>query len=159
MKPTTALVVLVIFVLFVIGACSGSDEPERAEERGSSQMSSPSGDASPSPDGCLEVDRAKVRLIAERETADGPMKLGRAVAVRSPDFEKVFFIAIEFELSGVPGPTQAVWASNTLSVSGDILAVDNVAQTLTDWIAAESTDAEISPADRSVDTALACLGA
>jgi hypothetical protein len=82
----------------------------------------------------------------------------QAAAVRSPDFEKVFFIAVRFTVTGVDDPVVGVWASNSLKPGGGlIMSVDNVAQEFSDWGAAEETDAAIDPADPATDAAAACV--
>lgn len=85
------------------------------------------------------------------------VKFVRAAAVKSPDFEKVYFIAVEFSAPGVDKQT-GVFASNALTDGGGMLmAVDGIAKQFTVWPDADKTQAAISSADPAVDAAKACL--
>lgn len=87
------------------------------------------------------------------------LAMTRAVAYRSPDYAKVWFVAGEFTATGVD-PQVGVWARNDLEVSGGItMAVDGMAQEFTVWPDADTTDAAISKADPSVAMAKECLAA
>ena len=63
---------------------------------------------------CLTVDEAMAEAILAGATASG-MTAVRAGAVRSPDFERVYFIALEFALAGSQNVV-GVWASNSLEL-------------------------------------------
>jgi hypothetical protein len=84
------------------------------------------------------------------------MKPVRAGAFRSPDFEKVYFVALEFSATGIDNQI-GVWATNSLTETAGFMSVDGIAQNFTDWAIAETTDAAISPVDPSVQKAIDCL--
>lgn len=146
--------------ILIIAACSsGGDtasesaaptDAQRAAEGSRTPTSTPE-----APDGCLEVAGSKLEGIATGgETAITPVA---GAAVKSPDFAKVYFIAMEFSAEGIPDQV-GVWASNSLDAgSGIIMAVDGFAQEFSDWPDADATDAQISKADPSVAAAKECL--
>jgi endonuclease YncB( thermonuclease family) len=106
---------------------------------------------------CLDVDQAMTDAIATG--LEGGLSLRGAQAVRSEDFEEVYFIAADIEEPGMDGADQiGVWASNALKAGeGLILAVNEVAQELTDWPDADSTDAEMTMADDGAEEARGCV--
>ena len=143
------LAVLAAPLLLAMAGCSGTESSDASD--------SPTN--SPSEVECLQVDEAMMEGVATGAIAGTGLDPVRAAAVRSPDFEKVFFIAMEFSATGIPDQV-GVWASNSLEPGGgSILAVNAVAQEFTDWPAADSTDAAIGLADPSVFTAISCLEA
>ena len=84
-------------------------------------------------------------------------KFVRASAVKSPDFAKIYFIAVEFSATGVDNQI-GVFVSNSLTDGGSrVMAVDGGATQFTVWPDADKTDAAISGADPSVAAAKACL--
>ena len=95
-------------------------------------------------------------IISGAEAGTGA-KFVKASAVKSPDFDKVYFIAVEFSATGVDNQI-GVFASNSLTDGGGVvMAVDEMAKQFTVWPDADKTDAAISGADPSVATAKACL--
>ena len=151
--------VLLAIALLLTG-CSGADDTTAtASEDETSTSSVPeNGDADEQASAdCEPVSKAMAKGIASgREDGTG-LKGGRAVAVKSPDFSKVYFIAMEFKAPCI-GTEAGVWASNSLKPGGGLtMAVDGMAQEFTVWPDADSTNANISKADASVDAALSCL--
>ena len=126
---------------------------------GPSADPAPSTTPTPTPDGCLSVPRSLLRAIASGAEDGVSFKITRGAAVRSPDFKRVFFVA--GQLAGAGGLDDAVvWVSNSLQPGGGtFMAVDGFAQQFTVWPDADTTDAQISGADPSVDAAKACLDA
>ncbi len=105
---------------------------------------------------CVDATNIAANGIMKGATGDG-MKFISAKAVKSPDFSKVYFIAMKFSATGIEDQV-GVWASNSLEPGGGlIIAVDGVAQQFSDWGPGSSTAAEISPTDPSVAVAKACL--
>lgn len=108
---------------------------------------------------CLSVDSDMgISIMSESESGTGA-KFVKASAVRSPNFKKVYFIAVEFSAPGVDNQV-GVFASNVLTTSegrSAPLAVDGTAQSFTTWPDADKTTSAISVADPSVDTAKACI--
>lgn len=108
-------------------------------------------------DNCLKVSAAMAEAIGSGEESGVGMKPGVIAAVKSPDFAKVYFIAMKFGASGIDDQV-GVWASNSVKPGGGILmSVDGFAQQFTVWPNADGTDAAISKADPSVAAAKACL--
>ena len=106
---------------------------------------------------CLPVSADMQAAIAQGEESGVGMTPVKAAAVKSPDFQNVYFIAMEFSATGVPNQT-GVWASNSLEKGGGvIMAVDGFAQQFTMWPDADTTQASISAADASVEKAKDCV--
>ena len=121
-----------------------------------SQPAAPSTESSEPRVECLRVDRGMADLIMTAGTGTG-MAAVRARAVRSPDFERVFFIAVEFTLNGT-GNAVGVWASNSLSPGGGlVLSADTFAKEFSDLPDAETTDANIAPSDPAIRQARGCV--
>lgn len=106
---------------------------------------------------CLLVDSAMGQGIMSGAEAGTGAKFVRAAAVKSPDFAKVYFIAVEFSAPGISNQV-GVFTSNSLTTGGGIvMAVDAFAQEFTVWPDADTSKAAISKADPSVADAKACL--
>lgn len=106
---------------------------------------------------CVDATNIAVNGIMKGATGDG-MKFVSAKAVKSPDFSKVYFIAMKFSATGVEDQV-GVWASNSLEPGGGlIMAIDGVAQQFSDWGPGSSTTAKISTVDPVVAVAKSCLG-
>ena len=81
-----------------------------------------------------------------------------AQAVQSPDFKDLYFIAVQFSQDGAANQV-GVWAATSLNPGeSTIMAVDGFAQESTDWPHADQSSASISPTDRAVAAARACMG-
>lgn len=132
---------LLIGTLLLTVACSGGG--------------STSAKSTPGP--CVAVSQAMLDGIASgAEKSVGTVKLSRGEAVKSPDFDKVYFIAAHLSAPGVKDEV-AVWSSNSLAPGGGlILAVDGYAQQFTVWPDADKSSAKISKADPSVGRAKNC---
>lgn len=131
---------IVLSTLLVLTGCGSSSQAEQALSAD-----------------CLNVDAALGNSIMSGAESGTGAQFVRASAVKSPDFEKVYFIAVEFSATGVSNQV-GVFASNALTDGGGIImAVDGFAQQFTVWPDADKTQAAISGADPSVATAKACL--
>lgn len=105
---------------------------------------------------CESVSRATLDAIEAGLTVGGGGTLGRAQAVRSQDFEKVWMVAAEINGAGLGNDTVGVWATNDITgTSGVIYAVDAVAEEFSDW----GADAGNKPtsSDDGVSEARGCL--
>lgn len=145
-------VVFVVALAAIVAAC-GTDS-------GSSQtLSQPSVSPTESSEPrveCLHLDREMADLIMTAGTGTG-MAAVRASAVRSPDFEQVYFIAVEFSLTGTSNVV-GVWASNSLAPGdGLVLSADSFAKEFSDLPDAATTDATISPSDPAIRQARGCV--
>jgi hypothetical protein len=86
------------------------------------------------------------------------LTLGKARAVRSDDFKKAFFIAIELDGPGLEGKGDiGTWVTNRLKGGGLIYSVDAVANEVSDWGDGGSTDAGFSMSDDGADESRDCL--
>jgi hypothetical protein len=131
---------MTVAALMLLGACSDSHDNDTASAAD-----------------CLTVSNAMASAVAEGAESGTGMQAVRAAAVKSPDFENVYFIAVEFTATGISSQ-QGVWASNSLNPGGGIImAADSTAQQFTDWPDADSTDSQIAITDPSIRAALACL--
>lgn len=157
MKTTGVILAVALLLAGCASEGTSADEPTTAADDDTT-TSAPVEDAKSEPSAdCKRVSRAMARAIATgREDGTG-LKARRAVAVESPDFSKVYFIAMEFSAPGI-GKDVGVWASNSLKPGGGIImAADGMAQEFTVWPDADSTDAQISKADPSIESARSCL--
>lgn len=80
-----------------------------------------------------------------------------SAAVRSPEHEKVWLVAVKFNAPGVAGET-GVWASNALDGTGSILAVDGIARNFSVYPDAAGSAAGIRSTDPAVTDVKGCLG-
>ena len=85
---------------------------------------------------CLRVPSATARRIAAGEKQGVGMVPGMAVAVKSPDLANVYFVAMQFQVSGVAETQLGFWAlhpSVNANQHGRIMAVGTSAQHFTRW--------------------------
>jgi hypothetical protein len=101
-------------------------------------------------------------ILSGNESGTGKLTLVSAGAVRSSDFNNVFFVAVKFKATGVGNQT-GVWAINgklpqkAEDLSGLTLAINPIAQQFTVWPKGNKTKANIAINDRSVAAAIKCL--
>jgi hypothetical protein len=122
-----------------LSACGGSEEAEPTGETsaGTAQTEGTETSGGGGDDRCLPVPKSLTTAIASGLRPRGKDtkirttgELGKGVAVRSKDFEKVFYVS-----AVVKGPdATGTWATNSLKVGeGLIIAADPVAMEFTDW--------------------------
>jgi hypothetical protein len=162
-----ALWSLLAFVALVFVACiAGSDgSNSNTTQSSSTQESEPAATANSNestkpesasvPIQCLDVPEQVLLDIASGEEERAGMIPLRGKAYKSPDYANVYFIAIEFEATGIEKQV-GVWARNGIE-SGLILAADSYAQSFTVWPDADKTDAQILPSDPAIKIARECL--
>lgn len=116
------------------------------------------GDAGlPEPD-CLSVSPAVVEQMEAGLTVQGGGSLSRAMAVRSPDHRQLYYVAADLDGPGLEGPRDVgVWATNSLTSPGMIMAVGAVAIEFSDWGDGSTTDAATRSTDRAARDARRCL--
>ena len=145
--------VVAVVAVAVFAAACGTDA---GSSTAPSQPAAPSTNSSEPRVECLRVDREMADLIMTAGTGTG-MAAVRVSAVRSPDFERVFFIAVEFTLTGTSNVV-GVWASNSLAAGGGlVLAADAFAKEFSDLPDAATTDANISPNNPAIRQARSCV--
>jgi hypothetical protein len=110
---------------------------------------------------CEPVSRELLDAIASGLTVTGGGTLSDGAAVKSNDFEKVWFVAAEIDGPGIEGSGDiGVWSTNgdpSGPPSGLIFAVDAVGNEFSDWGDGSSTDAQLSMSDDGATEAEACL--
>ena len=103
---------------------------------------------------CESVPAAAVDAIEAGMTVSGGGSLSRAQAVRSNDFEKVWFVAAEIDGPGMEGAGDiGVWVTNDVNGGGTIGAVDGFAHQFSDW----GVRSDVSRSDDGYSEARACL--
>lgn len=106
---------------------------------------------------CEVPGRQLVDLLSGALTVKGGGSLRFAAAVRSRDYESVYFVAADVQGPGIDGPNDvAVWATTRLDGSGTFLSVDAVAKGFSSLPDASKTDAHLSLSDDGVDEARKC---
>ena len=104
---------------------------------------------------CLDAGNVARGILANsREGAD--LTVTDAKAVRSPDAEDSYLIAIRF--GGHPTESTGVWASNSLDLGDDsVRSVDVGAVEVSQWPWSVVTQPKIMTTDPRVDAVRACL--
>jgi len=110
---------------------------------------------------CVAVRRGVLHAIASGLTVQGG-SLSKGAAVKSEDFEKVWFVAAEIDgAGGLEGTGEiGVWATNadpSRGPSGSIFSVDGFAKEFSDWGDGSTTDATLSMSDDGAQEAVECL--
>lgn len=108
---------------------------------------------------CVAVSQKKLNRIADLLTVSGGGSLTNGHAVRSNDFESLYFIAATINGPQMGSNTIGIWATNTLkAVTGGVLAVDAFADQFSDWVVGSTTDANITQYDDGAQEAAKCAG-
>lgn len=116
--------IVVIFIL--IGILGEGDESN------TNQAIQPQGEQTASR--CLDVPTETLSRI-ESGLKDDDITLRNAQAVRSDDFEKVYFISADLQGPELEGTGDiATFAANNIDGPGLVLSVDDVAKEFTDWL-------------------------
>jgi hypothetical protein len=111
---------------------------------------------------CETPTEALVGIIASRLIVFGGGSLRNAQAVKSKDFDQVYFVAADIQGPGLEGSADiAVWAANRLDgTSGLILlTVNNVAKEFSDWPDGARSDAKVAMTDDGAEEARICTQA
>ena len=106
---------------------------------------------------CRKVPAATKEAIAQGVEAG--LTLGKARAVRSDDFARVFFISAELDGPGLEGEGDvATWMTNRLRGTGKLIySVDEIANEFSDWGDGGATDAAFSMSDDGAEESRDCL--
>lgn len=101
-----------------------------------------------------QIDRVRVGVKGVQESND----ITSVYAVRSNDYERVWFVAAEITGPGIqPKDAVGLWAiSGELDEPGLTLSVDGFAKEFSDWGDGTKTDAELSMFDDGAQDALDC---
>ena len=108
---------------------------------------------------CVVVSQKKLNRIADLLTVSGGGSLANGHAVKSNDFESLWFIAATINGPKMGSKTIGIWATNTLeAVTGGIFSVDAFAEEFSDWVVGSTTDANITQYDDGAQEAAQCAG-
>jgi hypothetical protein len=135
MTKAVTLTVFAALVLTAGTACAA--EEEQTTEAGTATSASTSQDtnASVADPRCRPAPKALVKAFEDglrRGYRDFSIRPAKASAVRSDDFEKVFYVSAVIEGPGRLGV--GTWATNSLKVGGGlIIAANDYAREVTDW--------------------------
>lgn len=151
-------------LLLPLAACGGEADSVAEEEPGAETPSAatPSEEAPEEPAEKPESDRCEKAAAIGKAIATGAqdgtgLEYVDAAAVKSEDFDEVYFVAMRFSATGVDDQT-GVWATNSLKPGGGlIMSVDGFAKEFTVWPDGGETDAQLSTADDGAEEAVACL--
>ena len=148
---------LVVFVLLVLGAVVPSSDNGIVEgtDNTTSQQSDSTFVAETKESSCIPLSDSVLIAIASGEDDGVGMRPTVGYAIKSADFNNVYFMAVEFVATGIENQV-GVWARNGID-TGLILSVDGIAKSFTVWPDASKTDAQISGADRNIDLVKACF--
>lgn len=106
---------------------------------------------------CLDVEQAYLdQLLVGLDNASG-LLLNAGQAVKSEDYENVYFVAANLEGAGMDNGEIVVFATNALDASGLIMSINSTAQEFFVWPDGDSTDANITMDDDGADKAVECV--
>lgn len=148
---------LVAFDIALAG-CGGTGEEAEAPEQ-QTPATTETEEAAPERDPhCMAVPPAVVKAISTGLEVQGGGSLRFAQAVKSDDFESVYFVSADIQGAGLEGDDDvATWATNRLRVGGLTFAVDSVAQEFSDWGDADKTDANLTMDDDGAELSRDCV--
>ena len=132
--------------------------PTPSSTAAATQQPTPAPSAStPSSDRCLAVSAKKLKNIATGLTIGGGGTLTNGFAVKSNDYEEVWFIAALIDGPSMGKGVVGIWASNRLEANdGLIFAIDGFAEEFSDWGVGSTTDANITQNDDGAQEAAQC---
>ena len=129
----------VIVIVYAITAATGGDSTPPPSGTTTSEATPTASTR------CISVPKSRVDNIAEGLTVSGGGTLRNAWAVRSRDFERVYFVSAEIDGPGMEGDGEiGTWATNRLDETGLTYAVSGIAKEFSDWGAAGSPDFSMS---------------
>jgi hypothetical protein len=144
-KHSAALGALAAAALLALGsACGGSDSGDEAKESTR----------------CENVPLKVVNEIEREMTVSGGGTLTNAQAVKSEDFERVYFVSAEIDGAGLEGSGDiGTWAkSGSLrSRRGAIFSVDAVANEFSDWFDGRTAGPHLSMDDDGAEESKDCV--
>lgn len=138
MTATIRATLLMISLLLLATACGGTEgastTPEATTEAATdTTIETVTAESSR----CLPVGKSLKKAIGSGLTVEGGGKLGKAAAVRSEDFEKVWYVSAVIRGPGMGADTVGTWASNiepsTEDAGGLIMGADSIAREFSDW--------------------------
>ena len=150
----------VLIGLIIIGAIASSGEQTKTENSKQEQTSQPTETEKPveQANRCLEVPEAVVASLNEGFNTEG-LILRNAKAVKSSDFESVYFISADIQGAGLEGEDDiATFTTNSLESGGGIyMSVDRVAKQFSVFPDASNTDAKATMSDDGAEQSRDCV--
>jgi hypothetical protein len=149
-----SLLVAILVCVFLVGGCGDDDS---GGDQGEAETA---GQEAPASGGCEDVPKALVEAIATGLIVPGGGMLRQAQAVKSGDFDDVYFVSAEIDAAGLEGLGDiGTWAkSGPLRVGGgSIYSVDGVAKEFSDWGDGGKTDAQLSMEDDGAAASQECV--
>jgi hypothetical protein len=143
----------IMFVVWMtaIGAVFGDPSPERAEDTAAAPTPEPAEDR------CVAADPFVMSAIAEGLIDPQGTRLSRGQAVRSNDYESLWFLATEVDSPEVEDGTVALWAVDRNDGDlGTIFAVDDTADMVSLWGDVVVPSSPPLPTDEGAAEAVAC---
>jgi len=144
---------LALVVSVVVVSCGAVDGP--------AESAAPAAEAvqeDEPPARCESVSEEVVAALASGLTVQGGGTLRDAWAVRSNDFENVYFVAAEIDGPGIEGDGDiGVWTASDPSSPGGHYSVNAVAKEFSDWGDGGATTAGFSLADDGVSESRDCV--
>lgn len=102
---------------------------------------------------CVPVTGELLDAIATGLQVSGGGSLEHGQAVRSNDFNSVYFVAARIKGAGLDASSIGIWATNDLAADGPFYAVDGYAHQFSDW--GQSKD--VSQFDDGAQEAKSCV--
>lgn len=104
---------------------------------------------------CLDASSIAANMFLKGATGEGT-KLVAARAIKSHDFEDLYFIAVYFSVDGSEDQV-GVWVTNSLKPAGGLIPVDATAKEYSARGEAPGGTINITATDASITDALSCL--
>ncbi len=136
------------------GACGGVHVDASAQQP--AEPSAPKKD-----ERCLDVSDYVQGAFIEGLTEGTGATLRGFQAVRSNDFQELYFVAAELEGPGLDGDDEiGVWATNDIETyMGSYMSVNGLAQEFSDYPDGDTTDAYVTMSDEGASLAVECTKA
>jgi hypothetical protein len=137
-----------------LAGCGGSNGDEE---------SAPPQEAASSPTAesarCIPADTSLTTPISNKLTVEGA-RIDYGRAVKSGDFERMYFVSAELEGSGLEGRDDiATWATESIGGSEPIYAVDDLAKKHSDWRDGAKTKFKLSLSQDGAKESRDCVAA
>lgn len=107
-------------------------------------------------DRCLDVPSNALSRIEIGLTADD-LSLRNAKAVRSNDFEKVYFVSAYIQSESLPEADIATFSMNNLDGPTSVLAINDSAKEFTDWPDGDRTQSRMTLSDDGARESRDCV--
>jgi hypothetical protein len=138
------IVFSVVLIIVVVSLFSANDKAEQVVQNEASR--------------CMSVPADVIARIESGLTVDGGGSLRNVKAVKSNDFESVYFISGDLQGSGLEGDNDiATFSTNQLDYSGMTFSVDAVADEFSDWPLGSGTSFNLRMSDDGARESRECI--